>query len=86
MAVRIILSKTFMICEVNDTGLYDFGWFLGDPGFNIGHMTVVFKCGAMSPLFNECLHSIYRGSLSSSAHSFKSTTGKPSVPGAALFF
>ena len=85
MAVRIILSKTFMICEVNDTGLYDFGWFLGEPGFSIGHMTAVFNRGAMSPLFNECFHSIYRGSLSSSAHSFKSTTGKRSVPGAALF-
>merc|ERR1712179_789202 len=52
---------------------------------NIGHMTAVFNSGAMSPLFNECLHSIYRGSLSSSAHSFKSITGKRSVPGAALF-
>ena len=58
MAVRIILSKTFMICEVKDTGLYDFGWFLGEPGFSIGHMTAVFNSGAMSPLFNECLHSI----------------------------
>ena len=48
MAVRIILSKTFMICEVNDTGLYDFGWFLGEPGFSIGHMTAVFNSGAIS--------------------------------------
>ena len=85
MAVRITLSKTFMICEVNDTGLYDFGWFLWEPGFSIGHITAVFNSGAMSPLFKECLHSIYRGSLSSSAHSFKSMAGKRSVPGAALF-
>ena len=27
--------EDFMICEVNDTGLYDFGWFLGEPGFSI---------------------------------------------------
>ena len=59
MAVRIILSKTFMICEVNNTGLYDFGWFLGEPGFSIANIIAVFNSGAMSPLFNECLHSIY---------------------------
>ena len=76
MAVRTTLSKTFMIYEVNDTGLYDFGWFLGEPGFSIGHMTAVFNRGAMSPLFNECFHSIYRVSLSSSAHSYKSIAGK----------
>merc|ERR1711888_133626 len=57
----------------------------GEPVLSIGHITAVFNSGAMSPLFNECLHSIYRGSLSSSAHSFISTTGKRSVPGAALF-
>merc|ERR1712121_376337 len=39
----------------------------------------------MSPLFSECLHSMYRGSLNSSAHSFKSIAGKRSVPGDALF-
>merc|ERR1712082_306134 len=28
------------------------GWFLGEPGFSIGHMTAVFNSGAMSPLNN----------------------------------
>ena len=74
------------MCEVRDTGLYDFGWFLWEPGFSIGHITAVFNIGAMSPLSNEYLQSIYRGSLSSSAHFFKRTAGKRSVPGAALFF
>ena len=39
----------------------------------------------MSQLYSECLHSIYRGSLSSSAHSFKRIAGNRSVPGAELF-
>ena len=39
----------------------------------------------MSPLSSECLHSIYSGSLSSSAHSFKRIAGNRSVPGAELF-
>merc|ERR1711888_446536 len=49
-------------------------------------ITAVFNIGAMSPLSSECLQSIYRGSLSSSAHFFKRVAGKRSVPGAALFF
>merc|ERR1711874_230338 len=68
------------------TGLYDFGWFLCAPGFNIGHITADFNNGAMSPLSSECLHSMNKGSLSSSAHSFISMAGKWSVPGAELFF
>ena len=75
-----------IMCEVRDTVLYDFGWFLWEPGFSIGHITAVFNIGAISPLSRECLQSIYRGSLSSSAHSFKRVAGKRSVPAAALFF
>ena len=75
-AVRIIRSKALIICEVSDTGLYDFGWFCWDPDFSIGHITADLISGAMSPLSNECLYSMYRGSLSSSAHSFKRTVEK----------
>ena len=73
------------MCEVSDTGLYDFGWLRLEPGFSIGHITADLSSGDMSPLSSECLHSIYRGSLSSSAHSFRRIAGNRSVPGAELF-
>ena len=56
-----------------------------EPGLSIGHITADLSSGDMSPLSSECLHNIYRGSLSSSAHSFIRIAGNRSVPGAELF-
>ena len=75
-----IFSKDFMICDVIDSGLYEAGSDLLDPGFRPGTTRDRFWNLGTVPMSSDFLHKSVRGLDRELAHLLKSTPGKLSGP------